>query len=76
MTICTILHPQLEFNAVTSFYSIPTSVCTSTQAKKSLSRQPICLTDSDYDCILEEIGRRDKIDFEKDVGFYSADKEN
>ena len=30
----TILHPQLEINAVTDFYAIPTSVCTRTQAKK------------------------------------------
>ena len=48
----TILHPQLEVNAVTDFYAMPTSVCTSTQAKKFISRQPICFTDSDYDYIL------------------------
>ena len=53
-----ILHPQFEFNAITDFHAIPTSVCSSTQAKKSISRQPICLTDADYDNILEEIGRR------------------
>ena len=29
----TILHPQLEVNAVTEFHSITTSVCTRTQAK-------------------------------------------
>ena len=29
----TILHPQLEFNAVTEFHEIPTSVCTRTQGK-------------------------------------------
>ena len=45
----TILHPQLEVNTTTDFHSITTSVCSSTQAKKSISRQPICLTDSDYD---------------------------
>ena len=42
-----------------------------TQAKKSISRQPICLTDSDYDYILEEISCRDKIEFERDVDVYS-----
>ena len=42
-----ILHPQLEVSAVTDFHSIPTSVCTRTQAKKSISIQPLCLTDSD-----------------------------
>ena len=29
----TILHPQLEFNTVTDFYPIPTSVCKSRQKK-------------------------------------------
>ena len=48
---CTIIHPQLEVNAVTEFYSILTSICTRTQAKKAISRQPICLTDFDYDYI-------------------------
>ena len=52
----TILHPQLEVNAVTDFHLITTSVCTRTQAKKSISIQSICLTDSDCDDILEEIG--------------------
>ena len=72
----TILHPQLKANAVTYFHTIHTSVCTSTQAKKSISRQPICLTDSDYDYILEEIGRQDKIEFERDVDVYSDDMED
>ena len=44
--------------------------------KKVISRQPICLTDSDYDYILEEIGRRDKIEFERDVDVYSDDMED
>ena len=30
---CTILHPQLEVNAVTYFHAIPKSVCTRTQEK-------------------------------------------
>ena len=35
--------------------------------KKYISRQPICLTDADYDYILEKIGRQDKIEFERYV---------
>ena len=54
----TILHPQLEVNSVTDYHSIPTSACTRTQAKKAISIHPICLTGSDYDFILEEIGLR------------------
>ena len=42
----------------------------------SISRQPICLTDSDYDYILEEIGRREKIEFERYVEVYSDDIED
>ena len=72
----TILHPKLEVNTVTDFNAIPTSVCNRTQVKKSISRQPICLTDSDYDCILKEIGRREKTKSERDVEVYSDNEEN
>ena len=44
--------------------------------KKSISRQPICLSDFDYDYILEEIGQRDKIEFEREVDVYSDDMED
>ena len=73
---CIILHPQLEVDAITDFHAIPTSVCSRTQAKKIISRQPICLTDADYDYILEEIGRGDKIEFEREVDVYSDDMED
>ena len=45
----TILHPKLEVDVITDFHAIPTSICSKTQAKKSISRQPIFLTDADYD---------------------------
>ena len=35
-----------------------------------------CLTDADYDYILEEIGRRENIDFEREVDVYSSDMED
>ena len=44
-------------------------------SKKGASIQPIYLTDSDYDYILEEIGRPEKIEFERYVGVYSANEE-
>ena len=47
----TILLPQLEVNTVTDFHAIPKSICNSKQAKKAISRQPVCLIDSDYDYI-------------------------
>ena len=72
----TILHPQLEVNAIKDFHAIPTSVCSRTQSKKAISRQPICLTDADYDYILEENGRRYKIESEREVDVYSDDMED
>ena len=71
----TIIHPRLGVNAVTHFHAIPKIVCTRTQAKISISRQPICLTDYDHDCNLEEIGRRYRIEFKRDVELYCEDEE-
>ena len=67
VTTRTIIHPLLEINAVTDFHAIPKMVCTRTLAKNAIPRQPICLTNSDYDYILEEIGCLYKIEFERDV---------
>ena len=72
----TILHPQLEGDAITDFHTIPTGICYRTQAKKIISTQPICLTYADYDYILEEIGHRDKIEFEREVDVFSDDMED
>ena len=72
----TILHPQLEGGVITYFHLIPTSICSRTQAKKAISKQPIFLTDADYDYILEEIDRRDKIEFEREIDVYSYDMED
>ena len=57
----TILHPQLEVDAIIDFHAIPTSICSRTQAKKAISRQPVCLIDFDYYYILEEIYQQDKM---------------
>ena len=43
--------------------------------KKAISRQLIFLSDFDYDYILEEIGCRDKTEFERYVEVYSDDEE-
>ena len=72
----TILHPQLEGDAITDFHTILTSICYRTQAKKAISRQPICLSDFDYDYILEEIDQRYKIEFEREIDVYSDDMED
>ena len=44
--------------------------------KKAISRQPICLTDADYDYILDGIGRRDKIEFEREIDVCRDDLED
>ena len=44
--------------------------------KKAISRQPICLSDYEYDYILEEIDQRDKIEFEREIDVYSDDTED
>ena len=44
--------------------------------KKAISRQPIFLTGADYDYILEEIGRQEKNEFEREVDVYSDDMED
>ena len=44
--------------------------------QKNISIEPICLTDSDYDYILEEIGGQGNIEFERDLEVYSDDEEN
>ena len=45
-------------------------------SKKTISRQPVCFTDSDYDYILEEIGCREKNEFERNVEVYSDCEED
>ena len=44
--------------------------------KKAISIHPNCLTDSDYDYILEEIDRWDKIEFERYVDVLSDYEES
>ena len=72
----TILHPKLEVSAITDYHAIPTSICSRTQAKKAIPRQPICLSDYEYDYILEEIDQRDKIEYEREIDVYSDDMED
>ena len=44
--------------------------------KKAISRQPICLSDYEYDYILEEIDQRDKNEYEREIDVYSDDMED
>ena len=53
--IRTTITPQIGVITITDSHGILKSVCNRKQVKKSISRHPIRLTDSDYHYILEEI---------------------
>ena len=42
-------------------------MCNRIQAKKSVQRHTISITDADYDYILDEIERHEKIEFERNL---------
>ena len=51
------IHPRLDVVGINNIQYIPESVCSRIQAKKSIQRHPICLTDADYYYILYQIER-------------------
>ena len=61
---CTIVHPCLDITTVTKV-KIPKNVCDKNQACKAMQSCPICLTGSDYDYIIDEIKRRDAIEYKR-----------
>ena len=58
---CTILHPRLDVVRITHVQDTPKTICNRIQAKKSIQRHPICMTDADYDYNMDGIERREKI---------------
>ena len=50
-----------------SLNPVMVGICSRNQAKKSIQRHPIIMTDANYDYILDEIERREKIEFERNV---------
>ena len=44
----TIIHPRLGVVVITDVQYTPKNVCSKVQAKKSIQRHLICLTDADY----------------------------
>ena len=62
-----IIHPRLDVVRIIYVQNIPKTFCNMIQAKKSIQRHPICMTDADYNYILDEIERREKL-FERNVG--------
>ena len=56
----TILHTHLDVIIIRYVQDIPKNFCNRIQLKKAIQRHPICMTDVDYDYILDEIGRHEK----------------
>ena len=54
------LHPRIEVIIIGYVQDISNNLCNRIQAKKSIQRHPIIMTDADYDYILDEIERREK----------------
>ena len=57
----TILHPHLDVTTIRYVRDITKNVCNRIQEKKSIQRHNIIMTDSDYDYILDEIERCEKL---------------
>ena len=63
----TIMYPCLDVVVITDVEDIPKNDCNRIQAKKIIQGHPICITDTGYDHILDEIKRRYKIDLKKTI---------
>ena len=57
----TILHPHLEFILIRYIQDIPKKLYGGSKAKKSIQRHSIIVTDADYEYIVDEIERREKL---------------
>ena len=64
---CTIIHPRLYFIIIRYVQDTPNNIFSRNQAKKSIQRHPIIMTDADCDYILDKIERRENIDFDRNV---------
>ena len=63
----TIVHLCLNLIPVTEVNQIPKSVCNRNQKRKALQMYYICLTDSDHNCIIDEIKCIDTTEYYRDI---------
>ena len=70
----TIIHPNIDVITIIYVHRIPKNLCIRNQAKKSIQIHPIIMTDADYDYILDEIKRHERIEFERNVSVISDDE--
>ena len=60
-----IFHRRLDVITIIYAQDIPENICNRIQAKKSIQRHPILMTDSNYDYILYEIERCEKLSLKR-----------
>ena len=64
---CNILNPCLNVIVIKYIHDMPRSVCNINQPKQDLQRHHKWLNDSDNNYIIDEIGRRDKIEYKRNI---------
>ena len=57
----TILHTSLDVIIIRYVQDIPKKICNIIQAKKSIQRHPISMTDADYNYILDKVDNDEKL---------------
>ena len=70
----TIIHPRIEVIIIRYVQDIPKKLCGSNETKTAIQRNPIIMTDADYDYILDEIECLEKNEFERNVSVNSDDE--
>ena len=70
----TILHPCLDLIIIRYIQDIPKNICSRNEAKEAIQRHTIIMNDADYDYIMDEIERREKIEFTQNISVYSDDE--
>ena len=58
---CKIIHTRLGVITIRYVQDISKNVCNSIQAKTSIQRHPVGMTDANYDYILDKIECREKL---------------
>ena len=63
----TVVHPNLSCYIARSTHHIPYTLCDRSKAISAMTRKLILLTQEDHDMIMDEIERRDRIDYEQHI---------
>ena len=74
VTTLTIIHPCIDVITIRYVQDIPKKLFSRNKGKKAIQRHPIIMTDADYNYILDEIERREIIDFERNVSVNNDDE--